>query len=189
MGLGASIVAWPTLLMPLEYALTTQFGAFVALYYADARATKNGWAPPWYSKYRFLLTAMVGLSIFASLVGRAKITQRGELNQKSLKARLEGPGIADKETDWAKLEAEEKYRIKKEKAKKAREEGQAEKRKQQEELKGKKDDEKDDENDGEDGEKDKGESGKDEDKEENTESSQKDEAKDGDKEENAEMVA
>ncbi|EHK46916.1 hypothetical protein TRIATDRAFT_16953, partial [Trichoderma atroviride IMI 206040] len=74
MGLGASIVAWPTLMMPLEYALTTQFGAFVALYYADSRATKRGWAPPWYGKYRFLLTAMVGLAIFVSLVGRAKIS-------------------------------------------------------------------------------------------------------------------
>lgn len=137
MGLGASIVAWPTLMMPLEYALTTQFGAFVALYYADSRATKRGWAPPWYGKYRFLLTAMVGLAIFVSLVGRAKISQRGELNQKSTKARLEDPGLADKDTDWAKLEREEMEKIRKEKAKKAREEGQTEKKKKQEEMKGK----------------------------------------------------
>ncbi|PTB35827.1 hypothetical protein M441DRAFT_152560, partial [Trichoderma asperellum CBS 433.97] len=206
-GLGASIVAWPTLLMPLEYALTTQFGAFIALYYADSRATKHGWAPAWYAKYRFLLTAMVGLAIFVSLVGRAKITQRGELNQKSLKARVEAPGIADKETDWAKLEKEEMYRVKKEKAKKAREEGQAEKGKQQEDMKGKQDgqsedtkkDEKDDgeesqeknddgkdekdEGDEEDNEKEKSDSSKDEDKNGDADNSQKDEAKDNESKE------
>jgi hypothetical protein len=173
MGLGASIVAWPTLLMPLEYALTTQFGAFVALYYADSRATRNGWAPPWYAKYRFLLTAMVGLAIFVSLVGRAKITQRGELNQKSLEARLTGPGIADTQTDWAKLEKEEKFKIRKEKAKKAREEGQAEKKKYQEEKKGKKDDDgKGEKKDGEDDEED--DEKKSEDKDEQGDSKEED---------------
>ncbi|KAL6898548.1 hypothetical protein GGI43DRAFT_79396 [Trichoderma evansii] len=186
-GLGASIVAWPTLLMPLEYALTTQFGAFVALYYADSRATKNGWAPPWYAKYRFLLTAMVGLSIFVSLIGRAKITKRGELNQKSLKARLEGPGIADRETNWSELEKEEMDRIRKEKAKKAREEGQAEKRRQQEEKKAKENgdgkDKKGEKDDGEDSEKEngEGESNKDEDKKDDAEDSQRDGADDNDK--------
>ncbi|KAM0254854.1 hypothetical protein ACHAQJ_006346 [Trichoderma viride] len=177
MGLGASIIAWPTLLMPLEYALTTQFGAFVALYYADARATRNGWAPPWYAKYRFLLTAMVGLAIVVSLVGRAKITQRGELNQKSLEARLTAPGIADTETNWAELEKEEKYKIRKEKAKKAREEGQAEKKKAQEEKKGEKED--DGEEKKKDGEDD-GEDGKDEDATEKKDEN-KDDAKDSDK--------
>ncbi|KAK0757920.1 hypothetical protein N5P37_009212 [Trichoderma harzianum] len=136
-GLAASIVAWPTMLMPLEYALTTQFGAFVALYYADSRATRKGWAPVWYAKYRFLLTAMVGLAIFISLVGRAEISQRNAHNKQSLRARVEESGIADKNTDWTKLEKEEKDRIKKEKAKKAREEEQAKKKKSQDEKKGK----------------------------------------------------
>ncbi|KAK4063733.1 hypothetical protein Trihar35433_8441 [Trichoderma harzianum] len=134
-GLAASIVAWPTMLMPLEYALTTQFGAFVALYYADSRATRKGWAPVWYAKYRFLLTAMVGLAIFISLVGRAEISQKNAHNKQSLRARMEEPGIADKNTDWTKLEKEEKERIKKEKAKKAREEEQAKKKKAQDEKK------------------------------------------------------
>ncbi|KAL6797294.1 hypothetical protein GGI42DRAFT_91464 [Trichoderma sp. SZMC 28013] len=175
-GLAASIIAWPTVLMPLEYALTTQFGAFVALYYADSRATRKGWAPPWYAKYRFLLTAMVGLAIFISLVGRAEISQRNELNKKSLRARVEEPGLADKHTDWTKLEKEEKDRIRKEKAKKAREEGQAEKKKSQDELKGKdkKKDEKQHDND-EDSAKEKG------DEEDDSQDSQKDKAKDGDK--------
>lgn len=37
-GVAAPAVAWPTLLMPVEYALTTQFLAFVALYFVDSRA-------------------------------------------------------------------------------------------------------------------------------------------------------
>ncbi|KAK1239879.1 hypothetical protein MKX08_007321 [Trichoderma sp. CBMAI-0020] len=192
MGLGASILAWPTLMMPLEYALTTQFGAFVALYYADSRATKRGWAPPWYGKYRFLLTAMVGLAIFVSLVGRAKISQRGELNQKSTKARIEDPGLADKDTDWAKLEREEMEKIKKEKAKKAREEGQAEKKKKQEDMKGKpgkngddvKDKQKDEKDDGEDDqEKDGDKDEKEDDKDQQDDKDDGDEKHEGDEKE------
>ncbi|KAH6603757.1 hypothetical protein Trco_007203 [Trichoderma cornu-damae] len=143
MGLAASIVAWPTLLMPLEYALITQFGAFVALYYADFRATRNGWAPPWYARYRFLLTAMVGLAIFVSLVGRAKVTQRGAFNKKSLQAKLSEQGIADTHTNWAELEKKEKERIRKDKAKhkQAREEGRAKESEHQEEKRGNKEDE------------------------------------------------
>ncbi|KAI8625070.1 hypothetical protein F5Y19DRAFT_451544 [Xylariaceae sp. FL1651] len=73
LGLMASVVAWPTLFMPVEFALTSQFAAFVALYFADARATVRGWAPPWYSTYRFALTAVVGVAIAISLIGRAKV--------------------------------------------------------------------------------------------------------------------
>lgn len=182
MGLAASIVAWPTLLMPLEYALTTQFGAFIALYYADARATRNGWAPPWYAKYRFLLTAMVGLAIFISLVGRAKISQRGALDKKSLEAKLAEPGIADTHTNWAKLEKAEKDRIRKEKAKKAREEGQAQKKKYQEDMKGNKDDEgKDKKEDEEEASDDEGSAKEEENKEDDSQDSEKDKAKDSDK--------
>lgn len=72
-GVMAPIVAWPTLFMPVEFALTTQFAAFVALYFADARATVRGWAPAWYSMYRFVLTAIVGVAIAISLIGRAKV--------------------------------------------------------------------------------------------------------------------
>ncbi|KAL6882191.1 hypothetical protein HDV57DRAFT_517235 [Trichoderma longibrachiatum] len=130
-GLLASVAAWPTLLMPVEYALTAQFGAFVALYYADLRATRLGWAPTWYAKYRFLLTAMVGLAIFVSLVGRAKITQRGALTKESMEARLNQPGLADTRTNWKKLEEEEKEKIRKEKEQKAKEEEEAKKKQKQ----------------------------------------------------------
>lgn len=61
------------MIMPVQYALTAQFGAFVFMYFADARATTRGWAPTWYGTYRFVLTAIVGLSLFISLVGREKV--------------------------------------------------------------------------------------------------------------------
>jgi len=74
-GVIPTAVAWPTLLMPVEYALITQFLAFSALYFSDARATVRGWFPPWYNTYRFLLTLLVGLSIGISLVGRGQIVR------------------------------------------------------------------------------------------------------------------
>ncbi|EQL03280.1 hypothetical protein OCS_01010 [Ophiocordyceps sinensis CO18] len=138
-GVLASVVAWPTLFMPVEYALTTQFMAFVALYFVDSRAAVRGWAPHWYGIYRFLLTAMVGLAILVSLVGRATISTHGRLTSQGLSSRMTDPGIADHDTDWAKLEAEEKERILMEKeaaAKKAEKEEAA--RKKVEKIKGNK---------------------------------------------------
>ncbi|KAF4977665.1 hypothetical protein FZEAL_5855, partial [Fusarium zealandicum] len=137
MGVASSVIAWPTLFLPVEYALTTQFMAFVALYFADARAATRGWAPHWYGTYRFLLTAMVGFAIFVSLVGRAKIGQGDTLSSQGLTQRLERPGMADHDTDWARLEAEEKERIKKEKKKQEEKEAkEAEKKEKEEKKKG-----------------------------------------------------
>ena len=73
LGVLASVAAWPTLFMPVEFALTSQFGAFVALYWADTHAAKRGWAPAWYGSYRFVLTAITGAAIALSLIGRAKV--------------------------------------------------------------------------------------------------------------------
>jgi hypothetical protein len=56
--------------------LITQFIAFNALYYADSRASKRGWAPSWYGVYRFVLTFIVGASIVLSLVGRGHVADR-----------------------------------------------------------------------------------------------------------------
>ena len=72
-GIIATAVAWPTLLLSAEVGLVTQFLAFTFLYYADARASRAGWAPPWYGTYRFILTFIVGASIVASLIGRGQI--------------------------------------------------------------------------------------------------------------------
>ncbi|RDA92660.1 hypothetical protein CP533_3701 [Ophiocordyceps camponoti-saundersi (nom. inval.)] len=119
-GVAASVVAWPTVLMPVEHALTAQFMAFVAMYFIDSRATARGWAPPWYNTYRFLLTAIVGFAILISLVGRANITVKSRLGSAALNSSMHNPGIADRETDWATLEEEEKAKIKKEEKEKAR---------------------------------------------------------------------
>ncbi|QDS74770.1 hypothetical protein FKW77_001576 [Venturia effusa] len=81
-GVLAPAVAWPTTLMPVEYALITQFLAFTSLYYADSRASRRGLAPPWYGTYRFVLTFIVGASIVVSLIGRGQI--HGEMQQKPM---------------------------------------------------------------------------------------------------------
>lgn len=73
-GVVAPAIAWPTVLMPVEYALITQFLAFTFLYYADTRATHRGWTPPWYAIYRFVLTFIVGGSIVVSLIGRGEVS-------------------------------------------------------------------------------------------------------------------
>ncbi|PNS16407.1 Transmembrane protein 69 [Sphaceloma murrayae] len=72
-GVVAPAVAWPTIFFPAETALIAQFLAFNFLYYTDSRATQRGWAPPWYSVYRFVLTFIVGASIVATLIGRGQI--------------------------------------------------------------------------------------------------------------------
>jgi hypothetical protein len=75
-GVVAPMVAWPTVLMPVEYALISQFCAFTLLYYADTQATYRGWTPPWYAIYRFVLTFIVGASIVVSLIGRGEVAHK-----------------------------------------------------------------------------------------------------------------
>ena len=72
-GVVSTAFAWPTILIPVEYALISQFLIFNFLYYSDSRASRRGWCPPWYAVYRFVLTFVVGASIVASLVGRGQI--------------------------------------------------------------------------------------------------------------------
>jgi hypothetical protein len=67
------MVAWSTILMPIEGALITQFMGFVALYYVDIRAATVGWVPNWYRTYRFVLTLIVGASIVLTLIGRGEL--------------------------------------------------------------------------------------------------------------------
>lgn len=69
-------MAWPTMLLPVEYALITQFLAFNFLYLVDTRATYRGWTPSWYAIYRFVLTFIVGASIVISLIGRGEVADR-----------------------------------------------------------------------------------------------------------------
>lgn len=65
----------------------------------------KGWAPPWYSTYRFVLTFIVGASIVITLIGRGQIVDK--IN------RLPGPGDRLKqlrESQVAALEQEEQER-------------------------------------------------------------------------------
>jgi hypothetical protein len=130
MGVAAPAIAWPTMILPVEWALTSQFAAFMGLYFADARATTRGWAPAWYGTYRFVLTAIVGGAIFVSLIGRFKVGEEGKaLSTEGLKETLKKSTVnAEPYTNWAKKEDEEKEKIKKEKEEK-------EKRKKEEERK------------------------------------------------------
>ncbi|KAH6845759.1 hypothetical protein B0I37DRAFT_287499, partial [Chaetomium sp. MPI-CAGE-AT-0009] len=127
-GVLAPAVAWPTIYMPIEWALTTQFAAFCALYFTDSRATVKGWAPAWYASYRFVLTAVVGSAIVISLIGRAKVGEgqnrltTGELAE-SLKVTTSS---ADKNRNWAKEEEKERDRIHEEQKKKEEEKRKAE---------------------------------------------------------------
>ena len=74
-GVVAPALAWPTILLPIEYALVAQFLAFNYLYYQDSRAAAKGYAPHWYGVYRFVLTFIVGASIVVSLIGRGQIVE------------------------------------------------------------------------------------------------------------------
>ncbi|KAF9878315.1 hypothetical protein CkaCkLH20_04353 [Colletotrichum karsti] len=142
MGVVAPMVAWPTLLMPVEYALTSQFAAFTFLYLADVRAKNKGWTPPWYGTYRFVLTAVVGVSIFISLVGRTKIgNAQPHIGQELAESMHKAKG--DTSRDWDKLEQEERERVKKEKEEEEKKKKEEEKKaKTEEKKKGKKGDSK-----------------------------------------------
>jgi hypothetical protein len=136
-GVLAPAVAWPTIFMPLEWALTTQFAAFASLYYADSRATVKGWAPAWYGTYRFVLTSVVGVAILVSLIGRAKVGEgENQLTTAALSERIKAkPKTSGKHHNWAKEEEEERERIKEEKK-------QEEKKRKEEEKKAKQEEEK-----------------------------------------------
>ena len=80
----------------------------------------NGWAPHWYSTYRFVLTFIVGASIVASLIGRGQIADQinrlpspadrvkklrdlqyeaAEEEERAMRARLIAEGEGDEDED------------------------------------------------------------------------------------------
>ncbi|THU80223.1 hypothetical protein K435DRAFT_768161 [Dendrothele bispora CBS 962.96] len=63
------IFAWLTLALQPMTALLVQCAGFSGLWWADAKATSMGWAPKWYSQYRFYLSILVGTCIIGSLAG------------------------------------------------------------------------------------------------------------------------
>ena len=46
-GVIAPIAGWSATVMPVEYALITQFMSFIGLYFIDTRAALKGWTPAW----------------------------------------------------------------------------------------------------------------------------------------------
>lgn len=68
LGVLAPLLAWPTVMLPTDTALIVQFIGFVGMYFADAQAAANGWAPSWYHQYRFILTFVVGTCILFTLI-------------------------------------------------------------------------------------------------------------------------
>ncbi|KAK7755823.1 hypothetical protein SLS62_002108 [Diatrype stigma] len=141
LGVLAPAVAWPTLLMPVEFALTGQFGAFVALYWADTAAARRGWAPAWYGTYRFVLTAVAGAAIALSLIGRAKIGDaKPRLSGLGEKFHAKEQGEEAYDEKWEKREAEEKEKIKKQQEEEEKKKKEEEKKQKEEEEKQKKED-------------------------------------------------
>ncbi|KZT27332.1 hypothetical protein NEOLEDRAFT_1130863 [Neolentinus lepideus HHB14362 ss-1] len=71
LALGAAPVlyAWPTLALQPTTALIVQWIGFTVLWWADLKATGAGWAPQWFSQYRFYLSILVGTCIIGSLAG------------------------------------------------------------------------------------------------------------------------
>lgn len=63
-------------MLPIEYALIFQFLTFNFLFYFDQGAVTRGWAPHWYTSYRFALSFIVGASIILSLIGRGRIADK-----------------------------------------------------------------------------------------------------------------
>ncbi|KAK5635910.1 hypothetical protein RRF57_011622 [Xylaria bambusicola] len=133
LGVMAPIVAWPTLFLPVEFALTSQFAAFVALYFADARATVRGWAPVWYSTYRFALTAVAGIAIAISLIGRAKVGNASPRLTGLREKFHEHRGEEAYTEKWQELEQREREKVKKQEKEAEKKKEEQEKKKKEEE--------------------------------------------------------
>lgn len=67
LGAAPVVFGWSTLaLQPVE-ALIAQWLGFTCMWWADLRTTNAGWAPRWYSQYRFYLSILAGTCIIGSL--------------------------------------------------------------------------------------------------------------------------
>ncbi|RYP19641.1 hypothetical protein DL765_003234 [Monosporascus sp. GIB2] len=143
LGMLAPAAAWPTLMLPVEFALTAQFGAFVALYWADTHASRRGWAPSWYATYRFVLTAIVGAAIALSLIGRAKVGDaKPRLTGLGEKFHEKRQGEQDYDEKWEELENKEREKIRKLKEEEEKKKKEVEKKKKEVEKKAKEKEEK-----------------------------------------------
>ncbi|KDQ16153.1 hypothetical protein BOTBODRAFT_130413 [Botryobasidium botryosum FD-172 SS1] len=69
LGVAPVLYSLPTLVMAPQLALAAQWAGFTGLWFADMKATGAGWAPIWYSQYRFYLSLLVGSCIILTLGG------------------------------------------------------------------------------------------------------------------------
>lgn len=135
MGVLAPMLAWPTMALPVQFALTAQFAAFTFMYFFDARATTKGWTPQWYGTYRFVLTFIVGSALLISLIGREKIgADQPRLTGLREKFHKEGHDTLA-EHEWEKLEEKELEKNRKKKAAEDKKKAAEEKQKEAEEEK------------------------------------------------------
>ncbi|KAI0748649.1 hypothetical protein C8Q80DRAFT_1172960 [Daedaleopsis nitida] len=67
LGAAPVVFGWSTLALEPMSALIAQWVGFTGMWWADLRATGAGWAPKWYSQYRFYLSILVGTCIIGSL--------------------------------------------------------------------------------------------------------------------------
>ncbi|PSR97367.1 hypothetical protein BD289DRAFT_384407 [Coniella lustricola] len=131
LGVLAPVIAWPTVMLPVQFALTAQFAAFTFMYFMDTRAGVRGWTPQWYSTYRFVLTFIVGSALLISLIGREKVgADKPRLTGLREKFHKEGHDTMAQH-QWEREEVKEKEKIHKQKA-------EEEKKKKAEEEKAKK---------------------------------------------------
>ncbi|KAI5287227.1 hypothetical protein KEM54_006148 [Ascosphaera aggregata] len=86
-GILAPAAAWPTLFLPFEFALLTQFGVFTIMYFFDASACACGMAPHWYGNYRWVLTFFIGLSVFVTIWNREMLILHGYHSSSEIKGK------------------------------------------------------------------------------------------------------
>ncbi|KAL6301612.1 hypothetical protein BKA93DRAFT_751827 [Sparassis latifolia] len=67
LGAAPVVFGWSTLALPPMEALIAQWVGYTAVWWADSKATAAGWAPRWFSQYRFYLSILVGTCIISSL--------------------------------------------------------------------------------------------------------------------------
>lgn len=68
LGAAPALIAWPSILLPVDFALIAHFITFTGVWFVDSAAARNGLAPGWYNQYRFLLTFIVCSSILLTLI-------------------------------------------------------------------------------------------------------------------------
>ncbi|KAK4702575.1 hypothetical protein P7C70_g3643, partial [Phenoliferia sp. Uapishka_3] len=140
LGIAPVMVGWGSLLIPgTQVALIAQWVGFNAMWFVDQKATNHGWAPKWYSTYRFGLTAVVGSAILLSLAGSSyygpEARDLASKTQKALHANTALSTSLDRASSKAdiKLEASDTAFVKFTDMKKVREEEEKKEKKKAEE--------------------------------------------------------